>query len=222
MKLSVIIPVYNEGSTLSDLLARVRDVPIDKEVLVVDDGSDATTKQLLLQANEAGDIRLITHPHNQGKGAAVCTALKQASGDVVIIQDADLEYFPEDYAKLLTVYQDNEAKAVYGVRALDDQSWLMRYGNRFVTRGANLLFGSHLRDIETCYKLVDRCLLQSLELESRGFEIEAEITAKLLTRGISIYETPIRYEPRDEGKKLSPWDGIPTIKTLLRHRFSRR
>jgi dolichol-phosphate mannosyltransferase len=222
MKLSVIIPVYNEGSTLADLLARVRDVPIDKEVLVVDDGSDATTKQLLQQAVAAGDIRLITHPHNQGKGAAVRTALSQASGDVVIIQDADLEYSPEDYAGLLETYQQNGTKAVYGVRDLSGRSWLMRWGNHLVTAVTNLLFGSRLHDMETCYKLVDRSLLQSLELESRGFEIEAEITAKLLAQGISIQETPVQYEPRAEGKKLSPWDGIPTLKTLFRHRFSRR
>lgn len=222
MKLSVIIPVYNEGTTLSELLARVRAVPIDKEVLVVDDGSDATTKQLLEQAVAEGDVRLLTHAQNRGKGTAVRTALEQAAGDVVIIQDADLEYFPGDYAKLLATYQECGAKAVYGVRDLGSRSWLMRWGNHFVTATANVLFGSRLHDMETCYKLVDRLLLQSLQLESRGFEIEAEITAKLLKRGVSIHEAPIQYEPRDEGKKLSPWDGVPTIKTLLRHRFSRR
>ncbi len=222
MKLTVIIPVYNEGSTLSALLARVRAVPIDKEILVVDDGSDAKTKDLLQRADADGDIRLITHSHNQGKGAAVCTALDHAVGDVVIIQDADLEYSPEDYAALIESYRNNGAKAVYGVRDLGDRSWLMRWGNHFVTRVANVLYGSRLHDMETCYKLIDRWLMQSLKLNSRGFEIEAEITAKLLKRGIVIHETPIQYEPRDEGKKLSPWDGIPTIKTLLRYRVSWR
>jgi dolichol-phosphate mannosyltransferase len=222
MKLSVVIPVYNEASTLPELLARVRGVPIDKEILVVDDGSNSTTKKLLEQVAGKGDVRLITHPRNQGKGAAVCTALKQAAGEVVIIQDADLEYSPEDYARLLAAYQENGAQAVYGVRNLDSRSWLMRWGNVLMTAATNLLFGSRLSDMETCYKLVDRSLLQSLDLESHGFEIEAEITAKLLTRGIPIHETPIQYEPRREGKKLSPWDGIPTLKTLVRQRFSRR
>ena len=222
MKLSVIIPVYNEATTLAALLARVRGVPIDKEILVVDDGSDAATKRLLQEAAAVGDIRLITHPHNQGKGAAVCTALKQAVGDVVIIQDADLEYSPEDYARLIEVYQANSARAVYGVRDLSRHTGLMRWGNRFVTFLTNVLFGSRLHDMETCYKLVDRSLLQSLQLESRRFEIEAELTAKLLLAGVSIHETPIHYEPREEGKKLSPWDGVPTIKALLKYRFGRK
>jgi dolichol-phosphate mannosyltransferase len=222
MKLTVIIPVYNEGPTVSELLARVRDVPIDKEILVVDDGSDTATKKLLEQAAAGGDVRLITHPRNQGKGAAVRTALAQAAGDVVIIQDADLEYSPEDYAGLMTAYEQNGAQAVYGVRNLDSRSWLMRWGNRLVTAATNLLFGSHLRDMETCYKLVDRPLLQSLELGSSGFDIEAEITAKLLMRGVSIHQVPIHYDPRHVGKKLSPWDGVPTLKTLLRQRFSRQ
>ncbi|HEX6384150.1 MAG TPA: glycosyltransferase family 2 protein, partial [Anaerolineae bacterium] len=115
MKLSVIIPVYNEASTLTSLLARVLAVPVAKEVLVVDDGSDEATKKLLRTALATGSVRLITHPHNMGKGTAVCTALAQATGDVVIIQDADLEYFPEDYVKLLATYQANDVKAVYGV-----------------------------------------------------------------------------------------------------------
>ncbi len=221
MKLSVIIPVYNEGSTLSELLARVLALPIDKEVLVVDDGSDEKTKDLLQQASSESDIHLITHPHNQGKGAAVCTALQHAAGDAVIIQDADLEYFPEDYAGLIETYRTNNAQAVYGVRDLGSRSWLMRWGNHFVTRVTNVLYGSRLHDMETCYKLIDRELMQSLLLTSRGFDIEAEITAKLLKRGTTIHEAPIRYEPRNEGKKLSPWDGVPTIKTLLRYRLSR-
>ena len=222
MKLSVLIPVYNEATTLAALLARVRGVPIDKEILVVDDGSDAATKRLLQEAAAMGDIRLITHSHNQGKGAAVCTALKQAVGDVVIIQDADLEYSPEDYARLIEVYQANNARAVYGVRDLSRHTGLMRWGNRFVTLLTNVLFGSRLHDVETCYKLVDRSLLQSLEMESRRFEIEAELTAKLLLAGVSIHETPVQYEPRREGKKLSPRDGLPTIKALLKYRFGKK
>jgi glycosyltransferase involved in cell wall biosynthesis len=221
MKLSVIIPVYNEAFTLADLLARVRDVPIDKEIWVVDDGSDPSTKALLKRAAAVGDFQLLTHPHNQGKGVAIRTALDRATGDVVIIQDADLEYFPADFAELLSSYVRNNARAVYGVRDLSYRSRLMRWGNNFMTFATNLLYGCHLHDIETCYKLIDRSLMQSLKLESRGFEIEAEITAKLLNAGIVIYEAPIHYDPRDVGKKLKPWDGIPTLKVLLKQRFAR-
>lgn len=222
MKLSVIIPVYNEAPTLAELLALVRDVPVEKEILVVDDGSDGATKQLLDEVATAGDVRVMTHLQNRGKGAAICTALNQAVGDVVIIQDADLEYSPADYVKLLETYEKNRAQAVYGVRDLSYRSRLMRWGNQVMTFVTNLLFGSRLHDMETCYKLIDRPLMQGLQLESRGFEIEAEITAKLLNSDVTIYETPIQYDHRAEGKKLTPWDGIPTLKTLLKYRFARR
>jgi len=222
MKLSIIIPVYNEATTLATLLKRVLAVPFrDKEILVVDDGSDSETKDLLETAVSDHHVLLITHPQNRGKGTAVCTALEHVTGDVVIIQDADLEYFPEDYVKLLQVYQNNNAQAVYGVRDLSSRSSLMKWGNYLMTFATNLLFGSNLKDMETCYKLVDRQLMQSLHLSSMGFEIEAEITSKLLKNGIKIYEAPIRYEHREEGKKLTPWDGIPTLKTLIKYRFRR-
>lgn len=217
MKLSVIIPVYNEASTLGALLERVLAVPVEKEVVVVDDGSDEATKLLLQTAVHGGTVRLITHPHNKGKGAAICTALEHVTGDAVIIQDADLEYFPEDYLALLDVYQ-RDTRVVYGVRDLSGRSALMRWGNYAMTFATNLLFRSRLHDMETCYKLVDRQLMQSLGLESRRFEIEAEITAKLLNLGERIAEAPIRYEHREEGKKLTPWDGIPTLLTLFKFR----
>jgi glycosyltransferase involved in cell wall biosynthesis len=222
MKLSIIIPVYNEASTLAPLLERVLAVPLqDREVFVVDDGSDSETKHLLETAVSDYHVQLITHPKNRGKGTAVCTALEHVTGDVVIIQDADLEYFPEDYVKLLQVYQNNNAQAVYGVRDLSSRSSLMKWGNYLMTFATNLLFGSELKDMETCYKLVNRQLMQSLRLSSRGFEIEAEITSKLLKNGVKIYEAPIRYEHREEGKKLTPWDGIPTLKALIKYRFRR-
>lgn len=218
MKITVIIPIYNEASTLSALLDRVQAVPIDKEILVVDDGSDEETKQVLQQTIRE-DIRLLTHPNNQGKGTAIRTALAQATGEAVIIQDADLEYFPEDYTKLIKVYRDNDARAVYGVRDLKHRSNLMRWGNQLMTLSTNILYGSKLNDMETCYKLIDRELFQSLNLESHRFEIEAEITAKLLRSGVQILEAPIRYEHREEGKKLTPWDGLPTLGKLLSCRF---
>jgi glycosyltransferase involved in cell wall biosynthesis len=214
MKLTVIIPIYNEASTLGALLARVEALDIEKEILVVDDGSDEETK-LALQQAVSNDIKLITHPQNQGKGSAIRTALSNATGDVVIIQDADLEYFPEDYVNLMRVYQENDAQAVYGVRDLSHRSWLMRWGNRAMTLATNVLYGRNLKDMETCYKMIDRQLFQSLGLQSRRFEIEAEITAKLLRSGVKIFETPIRYEHREEGKKLTPMDGWPTLLKLI-------
>jgi dolichol-phosphate mannosyltransferase len=220
MKLTVIIPIYNEASTLASLLKRVEAVSTAKEILVVDDGSDEMTKEALRQAVR-GEVRLITHPENRGKGTAIRTALAEATGDAVIIQDADLEYYPEDYARLLEVYASKNALAVYGVRDLNRRSRLMRWGNRLMTLLTNVFYGSRLHDMETCYKLIDRKLFQSLELQSRRFEIEAEITAKLLRQGIEIFEAPIRYDHREEGKKLTPLDGLPTVLALLRYRFWR-
>lgn len=221
MKLTVIIPVYNEASTLAELLARVHAVAVDKEVLIVDDGSDQATKHLL-EGAALGEARLFTHERNRGKGAGIRTALQHATGDVVIIQDADLEYFPEDYAVLLRIYEQNGARAVYGVRDLNGRPAHMRWGNKLLTLLTNILYGSRLGDMETCYKLVDRQLMQSLDLQSRRFEIEAEITAKLCRLGVHIHQAPIRYEPRDEElKKLSPLDGFPAVRVLLHYLFWR-
>jgi dolichol-phosphate mannosyltransferase len=220
MKLTVIIPIYNEASTLAALLKRVEAVSTAKEILVVDDGSDEMTKEVLQHAVR-GEVRLITHPENRGKGTAIRTALAEATGDVVIIQDADLEYYPEDYGRLLDIYVNNNALAVYGVRDLSRRSALMRWGNRLMTLLTNVFYGSRLHDMETCYKLIDRKLFQSLDLQSRRFEIEAEITAKLLRLGIEIFEGAIRYDHREEGKKLTPLDGLPTVMTLLKYRFWR-
>jgi dolichol-phosphate mannosyltransferase len=218
MRLTVIIPIYNEASTMGALLDRVKKVPVEKEIIVVDDGSDDGTKDVLRQA-VTEDILLLTHPENRGKGSAIRTALAQASGDVVIIQDADLEYFPEDYANLIQVYEENDARAVYGVRDLSHRTRLMRWGNQAMTLATNILYGYSLKDMETCYKMIDRQLLQSFDLQSHRFEIEAEITAKTLLSGVKILETPIRYEPREEGKKLTPMDGLPTLGKLLSCRF---
>lgn len=220
MRLSIIIPVYNEASTCAELLERVVKVPIEKEILMVDDASDEETADQL-RAVVSEDVQLFTHLENAGKGAAIRTALKHATGDVVIIQDADLEYYPEDYVSLMEAYRDGQSGAVYGVRDLRHRSFLMRAGNNFLTWVTNLLFGAQLHDMETCYKMIDRRLMQSLNLTSRRFEIEAEITAKLLRRGVDIVEVPIRYQPRaeDEGKKLSPLDGLPAMATLLKYRL---
>lgn len=220
MKLSVIIPVYNEASTFRALLERVIAVPVEKEILVVDDASDSEAAEQL-QAALLDGVQLFIHSDNRGKGAAIRTALEYATGDAVIIQDADLEYYPEDYVPLLRTYEERGAQAVYGVRDLGDRSFLMRFGNNFLTWLTNLFFGAGLHDMETCYKLIDRSLLQGLALQSRRFEIEAEISAKLLRRGVQIHEVPIRYQARaeEEGKKLSPLDGLPALATLVKYRL---
>jgi glycosyltransferase involved in cell wall biosynthesis len=220
MKLTVIIPIYNEASTLSALLARVQQVPVEKEIIVVDDGSDEETKAEL-QRSISDNILLLTHNENRGKGTAIRTALTQANGDAIIIQDADLEYYPEDYSRLIEMYTSNDAQAVYGVRDLSRRSRLMRWGNQGMTLATNILYGQKLHDMETCYKLIERRLFQSLELQSKRFEIEAEITAKLLRSSVHIHEAPIRYEHREEGKKLTPWDGIPTLRKLITCRLWR-
>jgi glycosyltransferase involved in cell wall biosynthesis len=199
-------------------LSRVVAVDVNKEILVVDDGSDHETKKALKEAI-SGDVHLITHPENKGKGTAIRTALSHATGDTVIIQDADLEYFPEDYAGLMETYVKNNARAVYGVRDLSHRSWLMRWGNKAMTLATNILYGQNLNDMETCYKMIDRELFQSLGLQSHRFEIEAEITAKLLRSGVKIFEAPIQYEHREEGKKLTPMDGLPTLQKLIQCRF---
>jgi len=218
MKLSVLIPVYNEGASVADIVARVAAVDVDKEIIIVDDGSvDATPG--ILRDLVVDDLRVIHHPENRGKGAAIRTALEAATGDALIIQDADLEYDPQDYTRLLETFADKGADVVYGVRDLSGQRFYMRWGNQLMTLATNLLFGTRLSDMETCYKLVDRELMQSLGLRSDGFDIEGEITAKLLRRGLRIHEAPIHYYPRYEEKKLSPWDGIPTLWALIKYRF---
>jgi glycosyltransferase involved in cell wall biosynthesis len=218
MKLSVLIPVYNEEHSVEELLRRVLDVPCDKEIVLVDDCSSDGTWGVLSNLNDAR-VLILRHEVNQGKGSAICTALTHATGDMVIIQDADLEYDPMDYPRLLEPVERGEAQVVYGVRDLDSQKLAFRLGNKFLTWCTNLLYGSRISDMETCYKLLPRQTMQSLGLQPSRFQIEPEITAKLLRRGYQIHEVPIWYEPREE-KKLSPWrDGLPALWTLLRYRF---
>ncbi|MCC7370031.1 MAG: glycosyltransferase family 2 protein [Chloroflexi bacterium] len=214
MKLSVLVPLYNEDATCVDLLRRVDAVPVEKEIIVVDDGSRRSMAEEIRAALPT--VRQFAHPQNRGKGAAIRTALAQATGDVVIIQDADSEYFPEDYVGLIRAYEQQAGAVVYGVRDLSGRDPLMRWGNWFVTFVTNVLFRSRLHDMETCYKLIDRQVMLALDLQGSGFEIEPEITAKLLRLGVPIVETPIRYEARTDGKKLTPMDGLPTVLMLFR------
>jgi dolichol-phosphate mannosyltransferase len=218
LKLSVLIPVYNEETTIDDLLAAVLAVEIDKEVIVVDDCSTDDSAAVLERWAE--QVKVICHPVNRGKGAAVRTALSAATGDAIIIQDADLEYDPRDYASLLEPIERGEAKIVYGVRALNEQTTLMRLGNRLMTVATNVLFGTRLQDVETCYKVLAREVVDRLHLRSEGFELETEITAQIIRLGYDIAEVPISYHPRyGQGKKLTPWDGIPTLWQLIVHRY---
>jgi dolichol-phosphate mannosyltransferase len=218
--LSVLIPVYNEEPTIDALLSAVLDVQVDKQVIVVDDcSSDGTAAALERWADQ---VSVLCHPVNRGKGAAVRTALAAATGDAVIIQDADLEYDPRDYVSLLAPIQRDQAKVVYGVRNLANQTPLMRFGNQFMTTATNILYGTHLQDVETCYKVLTREVVDRLHLESEGFDLETEITAQIIRLGYEIVEVPISYRPRyGKEKKLTPWDGIPTLWQLIRHRYAK-
>jgi len=219
LKLSVLIPVFNEAGSIEEIVSRVAAVPLETEIILVDDGStDSTPKVLANIARE--NVKVVTHPVNRGKGAAVRTALAAATGDVVVIQDADLEYDPADFGRMVDAMQSSPSKVVYGVRQLGDQDAMRRLGNRFLTLVTNLLYGASLGDMETCYKMIDRALLESLKLRADRFEIEVEITAKLLKAGHRIVEVPISYHPRRD-RKLVPWiDGPHGLWSLVKHRFT--
>ncbi len=218
MKISVLIPVYNEEETVEEVINRVAAVDMEKEIIVVDDCSTDKTPEILSALRQQGLV-IISHERNRGKGAAIKTALAAASGYAVIIQDADLEYDPQDYYRLTQPFLEGKAKVVYGVRSLEEQKWHMRWGNRFLTMVTNLLYGSKLQDMETCYKLMARDVIDGIELRSDGFDIEAEITAKILKKSYDICQVPIWYSPRAD-KKLTPLDGLPTLWALIRLRFT--
>ncbi len=215
MRLSVVIPVYNEESSVTELVERVKAVPVDKEIIAVDDHSSDNTLTVL---NRISGIRVIAHPVNRGKGAAVRTGLSQASGDVVVIQDADLEYSPDDYPALLKPLADPSVDAVYGSRFRGVGNFLLmsKLANYFLTFMTNALFGGRITDMETCYKLIRRPLFQDLNLSADRFEIEPEITAKLLRRHCRIVEVPIQYNARSAGKKIGPRDGAAACIALVR------
>jgi glycosyltransferase involved in cell wall biosynthesis len=223
-KLSVIVPVYNEERTISDILARVRAVEIPKEIIVIDDFStDGTREQL---ANEATlpDTFVHYHPENRGKGGAVKTGLENVSGDVIIIQDADLEYDPRDYHTLLRPILEGKTKAVYGSRFLGEHKAMYFWhsmGNKFLTLVTNVLFDTTLTDMETCYKVFTADVAHSLNIRQMRWGIDPEITAKILRSGVRIYEVPISYNGREfwEGKKISWKDAFVVLRTLFRYRF---
>ncbi len=231
MKLSVIIPVFNEEKTLKQIIDKVGQVPIDKEIIIVDDFSTDNTKNILKDLEINRNIKIFHHSQNQGKGAAVRTGISHTTGDIIIIQDADLEYNPEEYTKLIKPIEENKTKVVYGSRFLkrnitSKQKWaipLHFIGNTLLSTITTVLFQKRITDMETCYKVFKSEVLSNISLESSGFDIEPEITAKLLRNKINIVEIPIDYSPRSfkEGKKINWVDGIKAVKTLIKYKFVR-
>jgi len=225
--LSVIVPVYNERVTVAEVIRRIRavDVPVDVEVIVVDDGSSDGTDKVLSALGDS-TVRILTHEVNQGKGAAIRSGLGTARGDLVLVQDADLEYDPEDWPSLLDPILRGKAQVVYGSRFTGQRKNMMPLhwmGNRFLSLVTNILYSSTMSDMETCYKLFDRRVLEGITIQSDKFDFEPEITAKVLRRGYRIYEVPISYAGREmsEGKKITWRDGISALRALIKYRFTR-
>jgi dolichol-phosphate hexosyltransferase len=226
--LSILMPVYNERERVERAIAEVlqTELPTDFELIVVDDGSDDGTREILRGADWDGRVRLLEHPENRGKGAAVQTALGHAQGEYAAIFDADLEYDPSDLGLLIPPLLDGRTNASFGVRAFDgytSHSFLFVLGNKGVTLACNVLFNVYLHDIMTCQKMIRTEVFRSLPLRSAGFAIEPEITARLVQHGERIFEVPVHYRARatSEGKKLTALDGFRVLATLLRCRFSR-
>ena len=228
MKISILLPVYNESRTILDVLDLVSKVDLDKEVVLVDDCSTDGTGELLKKYLASGDssVKLYRHEVNKGKGAAIRTALEHASGDYVIVQDADMEYSPHDMERLAKLAEETGAEAVYGSRFL--KTWkvtsLPHFAvNKLLTVLTNVLFGGDLTDMETCYKMVRTDVMRSLDIRASRFDFEPEVTAKLLERGYKIKEVPVSYRGRgyDEGKKITWRDGVEALVTILKLKFSR-
>jgi glycosyltransferase involved in cell wall biosynthesis len=241
MRLSVIVPVYNEIKTIDEILRRVRAVDLtvsvgfgpedgsvvelERDIVVVDDGSTDGTREILRQMEADQQLTVVLHQQNQGKGAAVRTGLRHADGDVMLIQDADLEYDPRDYPSMLQPILEGRSQVVYGSRFRGGPTRAMFFwhmvGNRFLTLVTNVLYDSILSDMETCYKVFTREVADQLDLKAAGWGFDPEITAQILKLGYRIYEVPITYTGREfnEGKKIGWRDGLIVLWTLLKYRF---
>lgn len=243
IRYSVLMPVYNEAKTLRAIVAHVRamadlaltvvplaseepeTVRLEQEIIAVDDGSRDESPAILRELAAAGELRAFFHAHNQGKGAAIRTAIQHATGEILLIQDADLEYDPRDYPRLLEPILEGRSSVVYGSRFLGGPRKAMYFrhmlGNKLLTLVTNILYDSILTDMETCYKCFRREVLDGVPLRARRFELEPEITAKILKRGYRIYEVPISYAGREyaEGKNITWRDGFPALWALIKYRF---
>lgn len=225
MKITVVIPVFNEANTIEELITRVSATRLPSEILVVDDGSSDGTRNILTRLEKKKNIRVILHAKNQGKGAAVRTGIQNATQDVVIIQDADLEYNPQDYPALLKPIKEGIADVVYGSRFLGGSRrpilfWNM-IANKLLTLMTNVLYNNILSDMETGYKVFKREIFKDIKLRSNRFDFEPEFTAKILKRHIRIFEVPITFNPRDysEGKKIHMSDAVYAVWALIKYRF---
>jgi glycosyltransferase involved in cell wall biosynthesis len=227
MKLSVVVPIYNEQDTLAEVIRRVQAAPYEKEIIAVDDASTDNSREVLKRLAEAnGNLKTFYHERNQGKGAALRTGFAQVTGDVVIIQDADLEYTPEDYPALLEPIEKGVADVVYGTRLVGGRPHRVLFfwhymGNKVVTTLSNMLTNLNLSDMEVGYKVFKAQVLKDLQIRSNRFGVEPELTAKMAKGRWRIYEVPIQYHGRDysQGKKITWRDGIAAIFHIIRFRF---
>ncbi len=227
MLLSIVIPVYNEKNTVSDIIKKIDSLPtsLNRELIIVDDGSTDGTREILKSLESRSDVKLIYKESNSGKGDSLKLGFKNSKGDYVIVQDADLEYEPEDYFKLLEAIDGKDNTIIYGSRFMghyEEMSPLHYYGNKFLTSITNILYGVALSDMETCYKLFPGNFIRSLNLKANRFDFEPEITAKVLKSGYKIIEVPIRYYGRkhSEGKKITWKDGFNAIYSLVKYKFN--